>query len=169
MCSRRPHNGKTVISRRRKNENVCGMSKNEKCTCKAWKSIVFHCQICKFVTFLLPLSSWLRKLPKIHKREESAVLFLDLVNFVKEEAELATDPIFSPECNAITGKSLVNLFVAFAKKNHTRIKSVCIRVLTSCDHSRQNQFVRRCWPPTLLFYSSNNSFSSKNPYLTRPQ
>ena len=54
---------KQVISRRRKNENVCGMSKNENCTCKACKSIVFHCQICKFVTFLLPWSSRLRKLP----------------------------------------------------------------------------------------------------------
>ena len=27
------------------------MSKNENCTCKACKTIVFHCQICKFVTF----------------------------------------------------------------------------------------------------------------------
>ena len=43
---------KQVISRRRKNENVCGMSKNKKRTCKACKSIVFHCQIFKFVTFL---------------------------------------------------------------------------------------------------------------------
>ena len=58
---------KQVISRHRKNENVCGMSKNEKYTCKVCKSIVFHCQIWKFVTFLLPLSSWLRKLPKIIK------------------------------------------------------------------------------------------------------
>ena len=32
------------------------MSKNEKCTCKACKTIVFHCQICKFVTFLLQSS-----------------------------------------------------------------------------------------------------------------
>ena len=54
---------KQVISSRRKNENVCGMSKNENCTCKACESIVFHCQICKFMTFLLPSSSWLRKLP----------------------------------------------------------------------------------------------------------
>ena len=60
---------KQVISRRRKNEIVCGMSKNEKCTCKAWKSIVFHCQICKFVTFLSPLSSWLRKLPTDEREE----------------------------------------------------------------------------------------------------
>ena len=37
--------------------------KNEDCTCKACKTIVFHNQICKFVTFLLPSSSWLRKLP----------------------------------------------------------------------------------------------------------
>ena len=57
---------KQVISSRRKIEIVRGMSKNEKCTCKACKSIVFHCQICKFMTFLpLPLSSWLRKLPNI--------------------------------------------------------------------------------------------------------
>ena len=56
---------KQVISRRGKNENadVCEMSKNEKCTCKACKTIVFHCQICKFVTFLLPSLWWLLKLP----------------------------------------------------------------------------------------------------------
>ena len=38
------------------------MSKDEKCTCKACKNTVFHCQICKFVGFLLPLSSWLLQL-----------------------------------------------------------------------------------------------------------
>ena len=54
---------KQVISRRRKNENVYKMSKHEKCTCKACKNTVFHCQICKFVGFLLPSSSWLVKLP----------------------------------------------------------------------------------------------------------
>ena len=43
---------KQVISRRRKNENVFKMSKDEKCTCKACKNIVFHCRICKFVRFL---------------------------------------------------------------------------------------------------------------------
>ena len=45
---------KQVISRRRKNENVFKMSKNEKCTCKACKNTVFPCQICTFVGFLLP-------------------------------------------------------------------------------------------------------------------
>ena len=54
---------KQVISRRRKNENVCEMSKNENCTCKACKTIVFHRQMCKFMTFLLPSLSWLLKLP----------------------------------------------------------------------------------------------------------
>ena len=54
---------KQVISRRRKNENVFKISKNENCTCKACKSIVLHCQMCKFETFLLPSSSWLLKLP----------------------------------------------------------------------------------------------------------
>ena len=42
---------KLVISRRRKNENVCKISKDEICTCKACKNTVFHCQICKFVGF----------------------------------------------------------------------------------------------------------------------
>ena len=41
------------------------MSKNEKCTCKACKTIVFHSQICKFMTFFTPSSSWLRKFPII--------------------------------------------------------------------------------------------------------
>ena len=33
---------KQVISRRRKNENVFKMSKDEKCTCKACTNTVFH-------------------------------------------------------------------------------------------------------------------------------
>ena len=37
--------------------------KLKKCTCKACRNTVFHCQICKFVGFLLPSSSWLLKLP----------------------------------------------------------------------------------------------------------
>ena len=59
---------KQVISRRRKNENVFKMSKGEKCTCKACKNTVFHCQICKFVGCLLPSSSWLLKLPNVSGR-----------------------------------------------------------------------------------------------------
>ena len=54
---------KQVISRHGKNENACEMSQNEKCTCKECKTFVFHCQICKFVGFLLPSSSRLLKLP----------------------------------------------------------------------------------------------------------
>ena len=41
---------KLVILRRRKNENVYKMSKNEKCTCKACKNTVFplsNMQICE--------------------------------------------------------------------------------------------------------------------------
>ena len=49
------------------------MSKNEKCTCKACKNTVFLSQLCKFIGFLLPLSSWLLKLPirefKIWRRQ----------------------------------------------------------------------------------------------------
>ena len=43
---------KQVISRRGKIENGCEMSKLK------WKTIIFHCQICKCVVFLLPFSSW---------------------------------------------------------------------------------------------------------------
>ena len=64
MCSRRPHNCKTGHFTR-KNENVCEMSKNENCTWKACKTAVFHCQKCKFVTFMMPSSSWLLK-PGLH-------------------------------------------------------------------------------------------------------
>ena len=56
---------KQVISRRRKNENIFKMSKVEKCTCKACKNTVFHCQICRFLGVLLPSWSWLVKLPII--------------------------------------------------------------------------------------------------------
>ena len=58
---------KKVISRLRKNENVFKMSKDEKCTCKACKNTVFHCQICKFLEFLLLSSSWLLKLPSLEE------------------------------------------------------------------------------------------------------
>ena len=54
---------KQVISRCRKHKNVFKMSKDLKCTCKACENTVFHCQICKFVRFLLPSSSWFLKLP----------------------------------------------------------------------------------------------------------
>ena len=54
---------KCPSARRRKNKNVFQMSKDEKCTCKACKNTVFHCQICKFAGFLLPSWSWLLKLP----------------------------------------------------------------------------------------------------------
>ena len=51
---------KQVISRRRKNENVSKMSKNEKCTCK--NTVLSNMQI---MGFLLPSSSWLLKLPSV--------------------------------------------------------------------------------------------------------
>ena len=41
-----------------KRERLQSVKKNEKYTCKACKNTVFQCQICKFVGFLLPSSSW---------------------------------------------------------------------------------------------------------------
>ena len=46
MLTSSTQTAKKVISRRRKNENVFKMPKDEKCTCKACKNSVFHCQIC---------------------------------------------------------------------------------------------------------------------------
>ena len=54
---------KQKISRRGKNENVYEKKKNKECTCKACKTTIFRRQIHKFVTFSLPSSSWLLKLP----------------------------------------------------------------------------------------------------------
>ena len=53
---------KQIISRRRKNENVFKMSKDEKCTCKACKNS-FSLSNKQIYGFLLPSSSWLLKLP----------------------------------------------------------------------------------------------------------
>ena len=57
----------------RKNENVYKMSKNEKCTCKACKTTVFHCQICRFLTFLLSLPSWLLKHHSSSRRDVTKI------------------------------------------------------------------------------------------------
>ena len=51
------------VVERTRTSSKCQMSKHERCTCKACKNTVFYCQICKFVGFLLPSSSWLLKLP----------------------------------------------------------------------------------------------------------
>ena len=49
------------VAERTRTSTKC--QKMKKCTCKACKNTVFHCQICKFVRFLLPSSSWLLRLP----------------------------------------------------------------------------------------------------------
>ena len=54
---------KQIISHRGLDENGCEMYNNEKCLCKACKTTVLHCSICKFVTFFSSSSSWLHKLP----------------------------------------------------------------------------------------------------------
>ena len=81
---------KKVISRRRKNENVFTMSKDEKCTCKACKNTVFHCQICKFLGFLFPSSSWLLKLPIVLLQDEKAkTLIITRVPWAQSESGAA--------------------------------------------------------------------------------
>ena len=41
----------------------------QKCTCKACNTIVFHCQRCKFMRFLLPSLSWLITLRNIQFKQ----------------------------------------------------------------------------------------------------
>ena len=79
---------KHLISRRRKNENVFKLSKDEKCTCKACKNTVFHFQICKFVGFLLPSSSWLLKFPSYKSREHENGDKIEVANFLQPNCSL---------------------------------------------------------------------------------
>ena len=51
------------VAERTRTSSKC---QDEKCTCKACKNAVYLCQICKFMGFLLPSSSWLLKLPIGH-------------------------------------------------------------------------------------------------------
>ena len=74
---------KQIIWRRRKNENVFKMSKAEKYTCKACKNPVFHCQICKFVGFLLPSSSWLLKLTTPNRKTYFMLSFTFVDNLIQ--------------------------------------------------------------------------------------
>ena len=89
MLTSRVHTtAKQVISRRRKIENVFKLSKDENCTCKACKNTVFHCQICKFVGFLLPSSSWLLKLPSYKSREHENGDKIEVANFLQPNSSL---------------------------------------------------------------------------------
>ena len=51
------------VVQRTRTSSKCQKMKNARA--KRAKNAVFHCQICNFVRFLLPSSSWLLKLPSI--------------------------------------------------------------------------------------------------------
>ena len=51
------------VVERTRTSSKCQKMKNARA--KRAKNTVFHCQMCKFVWFLLPSSSWLLKLPKM--------------------------------------------------------------------------------------------------------
>ena len=55
--------------------SCCGENKNG---CEVYKTIVIHCQICKFVMFLLPSLSWLLELPKLPNGSLGAVANTEL-------------------------------------------------------------------------------------------
>ena len=86
---------KQVISRRGKNENVCEMSRNEKYTCKACKTIVFHCQIFIFAKFLSPSSSWLLKLPMMELKQPQLRWRQERQNFAHFTMKNSSFPLFA--------------------------------------------------------------------------
>ena len=64
--------------------------KNEKCTCKACKNTVFHCQICKFVGFLFPYYYYITLV--------CCVPHLFLVSFFSLLVCSTSDENFLPSC-----------------------------------------------------------------------
>ena len=83
---------KQVISRHRKNEGVFNMSKDEKCMCKACKNTVFHCQICKFVGFLLPSSLAPREELIVFAYQTQKPQFLSVVQFPFDNCQSPFSP-----------------------------------------------------------------------------
>ena len=95
-------------------ENVFKMSKDDVCTCKACKNTVFHCQICKFVGFLLPSSPWLLKLPNLTVRFTDELVALKTTwhqsasqawlpnEFTKKHAQMVTHPVINPVRHGLT-------------------------------------------------------------------
>ena len=85
-------------------------------------------------------AKWCHRARDIHKREESVVLFLDLVNFVKEEAELGTDPIFSPE--SLKKERLKSL--ERTRDKHAKQRTAGASSFVSSSSSRRSSPVSHC-------------------------
>ena len=116
------------------------MSKDEKCMCKASKNTVFHCQIRKFVGFLLPSSSWLLKLTNVAKR------------FVKGEGEATLHE--GKEQNLHQGRKLV-IFMC--------LNNVCPRLYVTTG------FVLYClkWVATIVAVKHQGALDSRARTKTR--
>ena len=125
---------KQVISRRRKNQNVFKMSKDEKFTCKACKHPVFHCQICKFVGFLLASSSWLLKLPNGCCENTAIVAYTLNLNisrrvftraarvFICTNASQSQHPVFLSAVSWDVTKQSPNSFTFYVTSQKKRIR-----------------------------------------------
>ena len=77
------------VVERTRTSSKCQKMKNARA--KRAKNTVFHCQICKFVRFLLPSSSWLLKLPimregnnRIRAHDELNLIFPNLRDFPRD-------------------------------------------------------------------------------------
>ena len=125
---------KLVISRRRKNENV-----DEKCMCKACKNTVFHCQICKFMGFLMLSSSWLLKLP---------ITFTSTVKYVRMPSEKNHEKMTS-NCYLCLCALVTRRFLFFsstiqnqAKKENSGAQAPGSMLLV-CAHNNCHEAIKR--------------------------
>ena len=130
------------------------MFKNEKCTCKACITVVAHCQICKFVTFLLPSLSWLLNwAPYLGDK-------LD-VHFEMKRLQVCGPRSF------FIGQ-IKSLFLALARKIFFLHKEARISVYFSTT-LKANYFKSNCTLsfPALHILSQNATASCGNNFVTR--
>ena len=81
---------------------------------------------------------WCRHARDIRAKTKSAVTFSDLVQFVKEEAELATDPVFSPNSlKRERNKDSYRDSTSASFKNRTRRPTSANSLLTSVGDTSQ--------------------------------
>ena len=116
------------------------MWKNKECTCKACKIIVFCSQICKFVTFSLPSSLWLLKLP-CNQPNHLETAFSWMLKWIENVWDLLN--ILVPNSKFFSWKNLCKS----AFQNELLFRSVICKI--------KYIYVYRTW--VVLWLSSNQS------------
>ena len=91
------------VVERTRTSSKCQNMKNARA--KRAKNTVFHCQICKFVEFLLPSSSWLRKLTFSFflRREMTCFAVVWTTCAYDDKCSMLTSYLWSAASNLIPG------------------------------------------------------------------